>query len=321
MGAARNILIDSNFQIKISNINIVRKEWKNDYYNPHEGYVAPEDNHAPGFVEPSQSLIPVRWMSPESLLSAKYNIASDVWSYAVCCWEIFSLGTQPWLGYTNEEVMEIVIDRKQVLPCPEPCPLQIYNLLINCWAYQANARPPFVRISGFLDQFRKSAKDNVRKQYGAASTVSYNSQSVYGGQQQRNMYHQQQVYSQQLPSSTDNSTVGVPPFMPGGVGGGANQIVPTPSPSHQMVQSRQHQAPPASPAVSHSHYRYPAGGTRSTTGSSTAGDSTGYVATVPEELLRPLIPNQQSPQMHHVVAPSSTASSSLYRAAANPYAR
>ena len=200
------------------------------------------------------------------LWSINLSKASDVWSYAVCCWEIFSLGTQPWLGYTNEEVMEIVIDRKQVLPCPEPCPLQIYNLLINCWAYQANARPPFVRISGFLDQFRKSAKDNARKQgpwyyssikdtvikcllkshikYGAASTVSYNSQP-YG--QQRNMYHQQ-VYSQQLPSSTDNSTVGVPPFMPGGVGG-ANQIVPTPSPSHQMVQSRQHQAPPASPAA------------------------------------------------------------------------
>ena len=75
--AARNILIDSNFQIKISNINIVRKEWKNDYYNPHEGYVAPEENHAPNFVEPSQSLIPVRWMSPESLLNAKYNIVSN----------------------------------------------------------------------------------------------------------------------------------------------------------------------------------------------------------------------------------------------------
>ena len=67
------------------------------------------------------------------------------------------------------------------------------------------------------------------------------------------------------------------------------------------------------PLRSHSHYRYPTGGTRSTTGSSTAGDSTGYVATVPEELLRPLIPNQQSPQMHASVAPSSTASSSLYR--------
>lgn len=69
------------------------------------------------------------------------------------------------------------------------------------------------------------------------------------------------------------------------------------------------------PLSSHSHYRYPAGGTRSTTGSSTAGDSTGVVQ-VPEELLRPLIPNQaNSPNMYtHNAAPaSSTASSSLYR--------
>ena len=62
--------------------------------------------------------------------------------------------------------MEIVIDRKQVLPCPEPCPLQIYNLLINCWSYQATNRPAFVRIGAFLDQFKKSAKDNTRKARG-----------------------------------------------------------------------------------------------------------------------------------------------------------
>ena len=72
--AARNILIDSNFQIKISNINIWRMEWKNDYYNPHEAMAARENE---SMAEPSQSLIPVRWMSPESLLTAKYNMVSD----------------------------------------------------------------------------------------------------------------------------------------------------------------------------------------------------------------------------------------------------
>ena len=78
------------------------------------------------------------------------------------------------------------------------------------------------------------------EKYPAASTVSYNSQP-YG----KNMYHQQ-VYSQQLPSSTDNSTVGVPPFMP--PGGHMVGHVPAPSPNQMAVQPRQHQAPPASPA-------------------------------------------------------------------------
>ena len=63
--AARNILIDSNLQIKISNIGIARMETKNDYFNPQ---TSNEGN------EPAQTLIPVRWMSPESLLEANYTM-------------------------------------------------------------------------------------------------------------------------------------------------------------------------------------------------------------------------------------------------------
>ena len=91
--------------------------------------------------------------------------ASDVWSYAVCCWEVFSMGTQPFCGYSNEEVMELVIHRKQVLPCPETCPLQIYNLLINCWSYVAYSRPAFTRIGVVLDQFRKSVPRKQEKHH------------------------------------------------------------------------------------------------------------------------------------------------------------
>ena len=57
--------------------------------------------------------------------NTKWKIqASDVWSYAVTCWEVFTSGTQPYCGYSNEEVMELVIHRKQVLACPDTCPLQ-----------------------------------------------------------------------------------------------------------------------------------------------------------------------------------------------------
>ena len=61
--AARNILIDSRMNIKISNIGIARAETSSDYFNPLT------DNQS----EPAQTLIPVRWMSPESLLEANYT--------------------------------------------------------------------------------------------------------------------------------------------------------------------------------------------------------------------------------------------------------
>ena len=62
-------LIDSNLQIKISNIGIARMETKNDYFNPQ---TSNEGN------EPAQTLIHVRWMSPESLLEANYTMVSSL---------------------------------------------------------------------------------------------------------------------------------------------------------------------------------------------------------------------------------------------------
>ena len=44
-------------------------ETKNDYFNPQ---TSNEGN------EPAQTLIPVRWMSPESLLEANYTMVSTL---------------------------------------------------------------------------------------------------------------------------------------------------------------------------------------------------------------------------------------------------
>jgi len=49
-------------------------------------------------------LLPVRWMSPESVMYGRFTLESDVWSYGVVLWEIYSFGKQPYYGQSNEEV-------------------------------------------------------------------------------------------------------------------------------------------------------------------------------------------------------------------------
>lgn len=50
------------------------------------------------------NMLPIRWMPPESILYRKFTTESDIWSFGVVLWEIFSFGKQPWFELSNHEV-------------------------------------------------------------------------------------------------------------------------------------------------------------------------------------------------------------------------
>ena len=47
-------------------------------------------------------------MPPESILYGKFTTESDVWAFGVVLWEIYSFGLQPYYGYSNSEVIEMI---------------------------------------------------------------------------------------------------------------------------------------------------------------------------------------------------------------------
>ena len=76
--------------------------------------------------------IPVRWTAPEALLYRKYSTASDVWSYGMVLFEIWSVGKKPFGHLSNNDVTARLQNHRCLAP-PPGCPIELYRLMVECW--------------------------------------------------------------------------------------------------------------------------------------------------------------------------------------------
>ncbi len=81
----------------------------------------------------------------EALTHACFSTASDVWSYGVCVWEVFSLGNVPWQGLGPLQIMDKLTEGDR-LGRPERCPADVFELVMDCWAHKSQDRPSFAEV-------------------------------------------------------------------------------------------------------------------------------------------------------------------------------
>lgn len=91
---------------------------------------------------------PLRY-APESFNYGTFSHASDVWSFGVTLWEMFSFGEAPYGDLKGTEVIALVEKGTRLLQ-PEKCPDNVFEIMSACWNYRPKDRPTFRYLTEFF---------------------------------------------------------------------------------------------------------------------------------------------------------------------------
>ncbi|XP_075113602.1 fibroblast growth factor receptor 2 isoform X4 [Leptodactylus fuscus] len=132
--AARNVLVTESNVMKIADFGLARDVNNIDYYK-----------------KTTNGRLPVKWMAPEALFDRVYTHQSDVWSFGVLMWEIFTLGGSPYPGIPVEELFKLLKEGHR-MDKPGNCTNELYMMMRDCWHAIPSHRPTFKQLVEDLDR-------------------------------------------------------------------------------------------------------------------------------------------------------------------------
>ncbi|KAM4735160.1 high affinity nerve growth factor receptor [Anableps anableps] len=136
--ATRNCLVGEGLVVKIGDFGMSRDIYSTDYYRVG-----------------GRTMLPIRWMPPESIMYRKFTTESDIWSFGVVLWEIFTYGKQPWYQLSNSEAIECITQGRE-LERPRTCPKEVYLLMQGCWQREPQQRMVIKEIHSRLLELVKN---------------------------------------------------------------------------------------------------------------------------------------------------------------------
>ncbi|XP_005555331.1 mast/stem cell growth factor receptor Kit isoform X3 [Macaca fascicularis] len=154
--AARNILLTHGRITKICDFGLAR-DIKNDS----------------NYVVKGNARLPVKWMAPESIFNCVYTFESDVWSYGIFLWELFSLGSSPYPGMPVDSKFYKMIKEGFRMLSPEHAPAEMYDIMKTCWDADPLKRPTFKQIVQLIE---KQISESTNHIYSNLANCSPNRQ-------------------------------------------------------------------------------------------------------------------------------------------------
>ena len=153
--ACRNCLVMPNLTVKIGDYGIAEDHFREDYY----------DN--------GQDLLPIRWMSPESISLSnsiwqmtEFTKESNIWSFGIAMYEVTEYGQQPYQVMSDEQVLQNMIapypTKLQLPHTDDTVKFKLYQIMQTCWE-QASSRPSIEDLHAHLRQIQteKDAADEA----------------------------------------------------------------------------------------------------------------------------------------------------------------
>ncbi|XP_023952476.2 vascular endothelial growth factor receptor 1 isoform X2 [Bicyclus anynana] len=160
--AARNVLLAEDNVVKICDFGLARSIYKNDEYKKQEN-----------------SPLPVKWLAIECMTDRIFSTQSDVWSFGVVLWELFSLAKTPYPNVSPPSLVQWLNEGHR-LEKPQYADNRLYEVMQRCWQQKPTARPNFSQLQEILGSF---LEDNVRNHYVDLNSACMNSNVETEGQE------------------------------------------------------------------------------------------------------------------------------------------
>ncbi|KAK7137584.1 hypothetical protein R3I94_013287 [Phoxinus phoxinus] len=147
--AARNVLICEGKLAKICDFGLAR-----------------DIMHDNNYISKGSTFLPLKWMAPESIFHNLYTTLSDVWSYGILLWEIFTLGGTPYPDLPMNELFYSALKRGYRMAKPSYANEDIYEVMRKCWDEKYEKRPEF---SFLVHTMGNMLSEGYKKKYSQVS--------------------------------------------------------------------------------------------------------------------------------------------------------